>query len=136
MRPRKLKTPAKSKGLPFALIALLIGLFLLVLLLDYLIPEKTPGQSGITSNDGERLWAALEYNASSKNPVGFIAGDKVIDEQLANLAKNDYGELKKKLGLDYDFIIHFEDDKGNLLPIGNKYCIGSPNASIGGIQCG
>jgi hypothetical protein len=84
----------------------------------------------------EQVLKKLIINDPSEEGIGFIVKERVDEEKLLTFANMDYEEIKDELGVDYDFTVYFEDEKGNLVTIGDKYCIGSPKAKIAGVSCG
>tara|TARA_Y100000310_G_C20677543_1_gene813959 strand:+ start:816 stop:1157 length:342 start_codon:yes stop_codon:yes gene_type:complete len=65
-----------------------------------------------------------------------IAGDSINNEKILEFTNSEYHELKKRLGVNSEFVIHFEDENGNLIEIADKPCIGSSYALVGGHKCG
>ena len=67
--------------------------------------------------------------------VIFIQGTKVDEKKLSEALLLSYENLKGLLGMESDFCIYFEDDKGNVVPAGNKLGIGSPLVNFSGRAC-
>ena len=91
-----------------------------------------------TGNMANQLISQLAVDDTQKkgNDVGFIVKGAVDPQLLEYFASMDYNNVKARLGVENDFVIHFEDENGRIIPIGNKWCIGSKNASINGVPCG
>ena len=67
---------------------------------------------------------------------------KLVDNNEINVTKVgdlknvSYEELKRRLRIEGDFCIYFEDDKGNIVLINNTYrSIGSPNINVSKVPC-
>ena len=75
----------------------------------------------------------------------FDSGDasmRIIDNKEVNISKVNelknlsYDELKRRLRIESDFCIYFEDDKGYIVLINNRYKgIGAPNINLSGTPC-
>lgn len=98
-----------------------------------------------TQQRSERVDAMKQESSSLTNVLGspqkenlsFIEGTKISKERLASFANLSYEEIKDKLGLDYDFCLYFEDDKGNIINLTyGRPGVGSPNVSVSGAECG
>ena len=66
----------------------------------------------------------------------FVVKDTVDDEKFITAAHMDYDDLKTALDITGEFSVFFEDEAGNVVPIQDVYCIGSPRTKIAGIPCG
>ena len=73
---------------------------------------------------------------SQQNISGvFITGTKIDDQKLGEALNLSYENMKQLLGIQSDFCIYFEDEKGNVVPIRNKMGIGSPLVNFSGKSC-
>jgi hypothetical protein len=77
----------------------------------------------------------LVASGNEQSNTAFVVMDKIDVIRLTEFASKDYIRLKEELGLSEDFTIYFEDEQGNLVPVGDKYCIGSSRASVSGFTC-
>lgn len=66
-----------------------------------------------------------------------IIDNNEINISRANELKNlSYDELKRRLGIESDFCIYFEDDRGYIVIINNSYKgIGAPSINLSGTPC-
>lgn len=118
--------------------ALIIVIFLLDALADQrfqLGAKKSAAKALSKENVEELVLSKFVIGSKEQDGMGFIVKDTVDPELLEHLATKEYSQVKKELGLDADFAIHFEDENGNLVPMGERACIGSREASIQGIPC-
>ena len=60
----------------------------------------------------------------------FVQNDQVNASKLETFSNMDYNELKRELGLKSDFCIHFKDEEGNVVPIGEIVLLGDPDSII------
>ena len=96
-------------------------------------PAASNKQNEKLRSESERLPAAL---TSQQNMSGvFIKGTKIDDQKLGEALNLSYENLKQLLGIQSDFCIYFEDEKGNVVPIRNKIGIGSPLVNFSGRSC-
>ena len=129
-----------------AVVVFLILLVVVLFLFDAASDQKARNvilkggvQSKIASeNTANQLISQLAVDDAQKrgNDVGFIVKGAVDPQLLEYFASMDYNKVKARLGVENDFVIHFEDENGRIIPIGDKWCIGSKNASINGTPCG
>ena len=99
--------------------------------------QKSPKQPAVSGDVASLLMSELVVDSSRQgNDVGFIVKGSVDPQLLQYFASMDYEQIKSQLGVQNDFVIHFEDENGQLIPIGDKWCIGSKNANVNGIPCG
>ena len=71
--------------------------------------------------------------SEGNSDVAFIVRDRIRLERVSQMS---YEELKQELGIKKEFYMFFEDQNGNMGPIGNRTCIGSPMVEISGQRCG
>ncbi len=109
--------------------------FITALLLYYLMgPVKKGEQDEGLQAESKKL---PEILSSEQNMTQvFIKGSKVDESRLLDASMLGYENLKSLFGISSDFCIYFEDEKGNIVPIGgNRMGIGSPLANISGKNC-
>ncbi len=101
---------------------------------------KTTAQSGtgvvLTQELADQVVSKLTIDSREKDGVAFIVKDTVDPQLLAYFANMDYETIKAHLGIQSDFVIHFEDDRGEVVPMGDRLCIGSKSATLNGVPCG
>lgn len=90
----------------------------------------------ITSDAANKLISKLTVNSREEDSIAFIVKDTVDPELLEHFANTDYEQVKRQLGINGDFVIHFEDQQGRIIPIGQKLCLGSKTATINSVPCG
>lgn len=75
--------------------------------------------------------------ATTKNgTINILDNNTVSVNKFSDLKKIDYDELKSRLRIDGDFCLYLEDEKGNLVLVGNTYKgLGSKGISIAGTPC-
>ena len=96
-------------------------------------PAASNKQSEKLRSESEKLPAAL---TSQQNISGvFIKSTKVDDQKLGDALNLSYENLKQLLGINSDFCIYFEDEKGNIVPVRNKIGIGSSLVNFSGKGC-
>jgi hypothetical protein len=112
-----------------AMFVFMVFLVAVIFLLDAANDQEQPASS-------EELIQKLVLNGNEQKSLAFVVKDKVDSSKLADFASKDYAALKEELGVEYDFTLYFEDEQGNLVPIGDRYCIGSNRAEVSGFSCG
>lgn len=116
----------------------LVGMTLFIiaaLLLYYLMgPVKRGAQEDSLARDSKLLPGLLSSEQNTTQV--FITGSKVDEGRLTQASNIRYEDLKDLFGVSSDFCIYFEDDEGNIVPVGNdKVGLGSPAANISGKTC-
>lgn len=99
------------------------------------ITAKQP-QETLSKELADSLVSKLTISSKEQDGVAFIVKDTVDPELLSRVASMDYEQVKATLGIKTDFVIHFEDEQGRIVPIGDKLCLGSRHAKINGVACG
>ena len=112
-----------------------VVLFIVAVVLLYYLsgPVAKNRQNEKLHTESEKLPAAL---TSQQNITGvFVKSTKVDDQKLGETLNLSYENLQQLLGIQSDFCIYFEDEKGNVVPIRNKIGIGSPLVNFSGRSC-
>ncbi|MBI2176420.1 hypothetical protein HYU40_03690 [Candidatus Woesearchaeota archaeon] len=89
----------------------------------------------LTKELADQVVSKLVIDSREKDGVAFIVKDTVDLQLLDYFTRMDYETIKSQLGIQSDFVIHFEDEAGMVVPMGNRFCIGSKNAKINGVPC-
>lgn len=113
----------------------IIGVVLFVVSVIMLYYMAGPGSGG---NQAQRLVEESEGLPSiiaSEQSTSFLKGSEVSNEKVQEVANLSYEILKEFLGIESDFCIYFEDEKGNIVPVSNKLGIGSSLVEINGKSC-
>ncbi|MBI2580734.1 hypothetical protein HYV85_02900 [Candidatus Woesearchaeota archaeon] len=109
--------------------------FIAVVLLFYLTgPVAENRQTAKLQAEADKLPSIV---GAGKNLTGtFIDGAKVDAGKLASASNVSYENLKSLLGVESEFCIYFEDEKGNIVPVQeDRAGIGSPLVNISGKGC-
>ena len=101
---------------------------------------QTTAQSGIsivlTKELADQVVSKLTIDSREEDGIAFIVRDTVDPQLLEYFTKLDYETIKAHLGIQSDFAIHFEDEAGMVIPMGDRFCIGSKSVKLNGIPCG
>jgi hypothetical protein len=112
----------------FVMVAFLSFVVILLFLFDAASDDKQPAQT-------DYVLKRLVISDASEDSLAFVVQNQVDRQKFMKVASMDYTELKAALNLDADFSVYFEDNFGNVVPIDNVYCLGSPRVRVGGVQC-
>ena len=128
------KQMKKGQTLSTDAVVAVVIFFLAAMLMFYLMgPAAKNRRSEKLQVEAQRLPGILSANQNLT--IIFIQGTKVDEKKLSETLNLSYENLKALLGIESDFCIYFEDDKGNLVPVGNKLGIGSPLVNLSGRAC-
>ena len=108
-----------------------VTVFVVAFIVFYILLSRTPvsDKGKELSNEGEVFINTLEAGSGEVN-ISFIRQGEIVDEEFAGFSGKNYETLKTQLGIKNDFVIHFEDEDGNIIQVGGKYCFGSPDAKV------
>lgn len=112
---------------------LIIFLVLLLFIIFSFGGPRTGGNS--VKDEQEKLLNLLVINDLREGSPAIVVGNAVDSERVSELASKDYSEIKGLAGITSEFVIYFEDEKGNVINIADKPCIGSPHAQVNGVNC-
>ena len=98
--------------------------------------SKSSTSIALTKELADQVVSKLTIDSREKDGIAFIVNDTVDPKLLEYFTKLDYETVKAHLGLQSDFMIHFEDEKGMVIPMGDRFCIGSKSVKLNGIPCG
>ncbi len=90
----------------------------------------------LTKELADQVVSRLIIDTPERDDVAFIVKDTVNPQLLKEFTSMDYDQIKFHLGIHSDFVIHFEDEKGMVIPMGDKLCFGSKSARMNGVPCG
>ena len=122
----------------------IVGVFLFIIIVISVIAfsfsRGQDARSGELEVDGERIYSSL----SNKDTGPVLDQRKVNPDELVDLSKLSYQELKARMGISSDFCIYLVDENGNLEYIngsnidsdGTIVGLGSPKVTINGVRCG
>ncbi len=112
-----------------------VAMFILAVIMLYYLsgPAATNRQSEKLQSEADKLPTTL---SSQQNLSAiFIHGSKIDEQKLSEAISLSYDNLKSLLGVQSDFCIYLEDEKGNIVPMDGKVGIGSPLANFSGKGC-
>ena len=88
------------------------------------------------NNLQEEAAIVIKQVVAEGSPLGVISNNEVDISKLNDLKNLSYDELKRRLRIEGDFCIYFEDDKGNIVLINNSYKgIGASSINLSGTPC-
>ena len=115
-----------------------VAIFIVVLMSFLFITGRSNNDKNLDLYADEASKIPELFARSQNDTLKFIDGNKVNIVKLNDLSLSDYDQLKFMLGINHDFCIHFEDDKGNVIFINQTYNItgiGSSRAKISNYSC-
>ena len=81
-------------------------------------------------------YLVIRETSNENLPLTIVEKDTVNETKLDALVQKDYNEIRREIGVQNDFCIHFEDENGNVIPIKEGVVgVGSPNIKVGGVPC-
>ena len=110
-----------------------VSIFISAFFIVYALLNADP--SSKTSNLNEEASNVIKQIASEDAPLSIIEKNQLSEKKLVDITSVPYSDLKRRLRVGGDFCIYIEDEKGNIVPIGKSYGIGSPNIVIGDKKC-
>ena len=112
----KIKSKAQSWSIDVALGVLI---FIVAFFIVYALSSESPNEKA----------------GSLKQDASLVIKQVSSQQELNELKSKTYDDLKRKFKVEGDFCIYLEDEKGNLIPIGNQRGIGSSDITIAGLPC-
>ena len=116
-----------------AVVAVVIFILGAILLFYLMGPAAKNRNSEKLQDEAKKLPGIL--SASQNLTIIFVQGTRVDENKLSQILMLSYENLKALLGIQSDFCIYFEDEKGNIVPAGNRIGIGSPLVNFSGKAC-
>ena len=116
-----------------AVVAVVIFILAAMLMYYLLGPASNDRRAARLESEAGTLPGIL--SASGNLSVIFVQGTKVDENRLGEMIKLTYSNLKSLLGVESDFCVYFEDEKGNIVPAGGRVGVGSPLVNISGKAC-
>ena len=127
---RKVSSSQKHKGLSDGAVIALFLIFVAIIIIVF------GTDSQMTQKDQIKLLNTFVIETGEEGRSAIIVGNNLDRNMLLKLANEDYADLKALLEVTSDFVIHFEDENGNIVEVIDKPCIGSGNVKINGYTCG
>lgn len=129
----EIKAQAWSMDIALAVVIFIIAFFVLY----NIVSARTTSRIANLQQEAERV----SKEATSENSSLSVLNGEVLNEtRVLTLSKQDYDELKKKIRIQNEFCIYFEDKEGNIINFTNEsnytIGIGSPEINISGVACG
>ncbi len=114
-----------------------VVIFTLVVTVFYTLitKEAQPGTDTL-QRDAEMISNKLDAGTGTATQYAIIKDRTIDSTKVNNLKDADYQTLKDYLGVDEDFCIYVEDENGNVVPLGDKIGVGSPDIYVGDLPCG
>lgn len=115
-------------------IALGVAVFIAAFFIFYfLLSPSQASKAGSLKSDASSV---IRQVASEEAAEGVVDGEEINVSKLNELKNLSYDELRRRLRVEGDFCIYFEDEQGNIVIINDSYKgIGSPNINISGTPC-
>jgi len=115
-------------------IALGVIVFMAAFFIFYSLLNASPNEKSV--NLKEEASIVIKQIGSGDASIRFIDNNEVNITKVNELKNLSYDELKRRLRIESDFCIYFEDDKGYIVLINNSYKgIGAPNINLSGTPC-
>lgn len=110
-------------------------IFLTLLLFIIFFFDSSSASSNSVKDEQEKLLDLMVIQEEEEDGPAIVVGNVVDIERVSKLASADYSEIKGLAGITSEFVIYFEDEKGNVINIADKPCIGSYYAKVNGVNC-
>ena len=125
----------KSKAQSWSVdIILAVIIFMAAFFLFYVLLK--PDQSADVRNLEKEASKVVEEVTAQDALIRIIDSNQINESRLAELKNLSYEELKRRLRVEGDICIYFEDEKGNLILINNSYVgIGSSKINLSNTPC-
>lgn len=115
-------------------IALGVIVFMAAFFIFYSLLSTNPNTKA--SNLKEEASIIIKQFGSGDASIRIIDNNEVNTSKVNELKNISYDELKRRLRIESDFCIYFEDDKGYIMIINNSYRgVGAPNINLSGAPC-
>jgi len=125
----KLKAQSWSLDISLGLIIFISAFFIVYSLLN-----ENPNTKAKQLSDDATV--VLKQLTSEDALYRLVDNNEVNATKVRDLKNVNYEELKRRLRIEGDFCIYFQDDKGNIILIDNTYrSIGSPNINLNNVPC-
>lgn len=108
----------------------LIAFIAIILIINTVIFK--PAKEKILIEENEHISDTLSAQSTG---YSFVYNDRLDVgkmEEFADLTEGDdnYEAMKRELGLKSDFCIHFKDEEGNIIRVGDTILLGDPQAVV------
>jgi len=119
-------------------IALAVIIFIVTFFIIYsIITNKTTDDLSSLRQEAERVSKEATSQSSS---LSIVNGKALNETKMQNLLEQNYSDIKKKIRIENEFCIYFEDEEGNLINftdvLGDSASgIGSQEINISGVPC-
>ena len=125
----------KSKAQSWSVdIILAVIIFMAAFFLFYVLLK--PDQRADVRNLEKEASKVVEEVTAQDALIRIIDSNQINESKLAELKNLSYEELKRRLRVEGDICIYFEDEKGNLILINNSYVgIGSAKINLSNTPC-
>jgi len=119
-------------------IALAVVIFIVAFFVIYnIVASRAPSDISGLQQEAERISKEI---ISQNSSLSLVDGEILNETKILNLSGQNYIELKKKIRIENEFCIYFEDEEGNVINItdaSGRYAlsIGYPEINISGVPC-
>ena len=115
-------------------IALGVVIFIVAFFIFYGILNANPNTNANKLKEEATL--IIKQATAEGGTIAIINGNQLNVSKINELKNLSYDELKRRLRVESDFCIYFEDEKGYLVLINNSYKgVGAPNINLSGAPC-
>ena len=115
-------------------ISLGVVIFIAAFFIFYAILNANPNTNA--SKLKEEASIIIKQLISGGSPPRVVDDNELNVSKINEIKNLSYDELKRRLRVDSDFCIYFEDEKGYLVLINNSYKgVGAPNINLSGAPC-
>lgn len=115
-------------------IVLGVIVFMAAFFIFYALLSANPNIKARSLN--EEASVIIKQIASGDSSIRIIDNNEINISRTNELKNLSYDELKRRLRVEGDFCIYFEDEKGYLVLINNSYKgIGAPSINVSGTPC-
>lgn len=115
-------------------IALGVVIFIAAFFIFYTLMNLSPNTKA--SNLKEEASTVVKQVASEEALLKIVDNNEINESRLNELKNLSYDELKRRLRIESDFCLYFEDEKGYLILINNSYRgLGTQDINLSSTPC-
>lgn len=115
-------------------IALGVVIFIAAFFLFYLLLNADPNVK--VGDLKEEASAVIKEVTAEGSSIRIIDGKEINESRLGELKNLSYNELKRRLGIESDFCLYFEDKNGYIVLINSSYKgVGSSSINLSDTPC-
>ena len=115
-------------------IIIAVVIFMVVLSVFYIVFSRDSSEKAKSLN--REASTVIKQISTGENSLRIVNNNEVNVSKISELKNLSYDELKRRLKVENDFCIYFEDEKGNIVLINNSYRgIGASSINTSGAPC-